>query len=225
MSKDDKIRVLLNLLEKKRDLYTDLEYSYIKYYFQSNEFLIDENIDEGIRELVDEAGLLPKEENIYDYFTDFITDRYDVEGKKIIEVGGGVFARLSKRLSLKQKNGIITVYDPRLDPTLEATNKFILKRDRFSVDTDIKDTDLLVGLMPCEGANSLVAQALRKDRDFILWLCEGGPHGDMFDFYEDAENWMKSLIYYTRMELEQRGKTLTLKKEDRFAPYPIITNV
>lgn len=225
MEKMAQKELLLHLLDEKQDLYTTLEYSYIKNYFLSERFLKDEYIDEGLREIVDEAGLLPQDENIYDYFTDFIIDRYDIEGKKIIEVGGGVFARLAKRLSLKQESGLVTVYDPRLDPSIESTDKLVLKKETFYVDTDIEDTDLLVGLMPCEGANSLIAQATRKDRDFILWLCEGGPHGDCFDYFEDADEWLNSTIYFAERDLESRGKVLTIKKEDKFSPYPIITNV
>ena len=224
MEKVEITKSILDFLEDKKDLYTDLELSFIKNYFHSDNYSFAE-CDEGLRELLDVVDLLPKEDNIYDYFTDFITDRYDINNKEIIEVGGGVFARLAKRLSLKQSNGLVTVYDPRLDPTMESTDRLVLKKERFSVDTEIGKTDLLVGLMPCEGANSLVTQAVRKKRDFILWLCEGGPHGDYFDYFECEEEWMDSLMYFADQDLRNYGKRLIKIKKDKFSPYPIITNV
>ena len=218
------LNVLLDLIESKKELYTEFEYDYIRNTFLKGRY--DEvKQDEGIREILDEVDMLPEEENVYKYFTDFILSRCDINNKRIIEVGGGVFGRLSKRLNLKQENGIITIYDPRLDPTIKSTDRMIFKKEKFTKKTDISDIDLLVGLMPCEGANPLVEQAIKYDKDFILWLCEGGPHGDIFDYFEDEYEWMDSLLYFTGSSLENKGKKLYIKKEERLSPYPIITNV
>ena len=215
---------LLEFIDSKKDLYNEFEFDYVRNTFLHGRY--DEvKRDEGIREVLDETGLLPDEDNIYKYFTDFILSRCDINNKRIIEVGGGVFGRLSKRLSLKQQNGVITIYDPRLDPTMKSDDRLIFKKEKFTRCTDVSDTDLLVGLMPCEGANPLVEQAIKYDKDFILWLCEGGPHGDIFDYFEDADEWMDSLLYFASSDLEEKGKKLYIKKEERLSPYPIITNV
>ena len=214
----------LLLLDEKHDLYTDFELSYIKNCITHNYFP-DLFFDEGIREIFDEIGYLPDDENVYKIFLNYITSLCDVNDKNIIEVGGGVFARLSKRLSLEQKNGKITVYDPRLDPTIESTDRFVCKKEDFTIDHDIGDTDLMIGLMPCQGAEPLLRQALDHDRDFILWLCEGGPHGDCFDYFEDADEWVGSIMYWAGRSLEEKGQKLRVKKMDKLAPYPIITNL
>ena len=41
---------------------------------------------------------------------DLLSKKFNYQDRNIIEVGGGVFARLAKRLSLKQKNGIMVYY-------------------------------------------------------------------------------------------------------------------
>ena len=211
-------------LNKKKDLYSDFEISYIK------SAMLDECYsgyfyEEGIRELFDEVGFLPDDENIYIAFIDYIKNKYDINNKNIIEVGGGIFARLSRRLTLEQKNGIITVYDPRLDPEIESSDRLVLKREKFTNKTDICNTDLLVGLMPCQGAEPLLEQALTHDRDFVLWLCEGGPHGDCFDYFEDDYEWIDSMVYEAKRGLADKNKKLKIKKLEEFSPYPIISSI
>jgi len=215
---------VLDLLKRKPGLYNLYEIEYIKNMILSSS---DHEMfyDEGIREIFDELGLLPDNENIYLAFLDYIKSKCDIEDKHIIEVGGGIFPRLAKRISLEQKSGTITVYDPRLDPEEKSTDRLILKKEKFDNDTKIGNTDLLIGLMPCKGAEYIVNQAMWHDRDFIIWLCEGGLHGDFFDYFEDEDEWRDSLINYANRQLEDKGKKIKIKKMEEFSPYPIISNI
>ena len=215
---------VLELFKKKPNLYDEYEISFIKNAILSG-YDGSYFYDEGIREIFDELGLLPNKNNIYMAFIDLIKSKCDINGKNILEVGGGTFPRLAKRLSLEQKNGTITVYDPRLDPSIKSTDRLILKKEKFDNETKIGNTDLFLGLMPCKGAEFLLNQALKNDRDFILWLCEGGPHGDYFDYFEDESEWLDSIICHTDRRLEEKGQKIKIKKMEDYSPYPIISNI
>ena len=182
-------------------------------------------IMELVREVLDELGFIPDDYNIYQEFARFIDDVHGIDQKNIVEIGGGRFPRLAKRLKERQNYGKITVYDPNLSLE-ESSDRLVLKRRRASLYTDVGDCDLIVGLMPCKGADVLLDLALNNNKDFVLWLCEGGPHGDEFDFFEDENEWRESMIDKARNAVEKNnmGK-LIIKKIDRFSnKFPIIYN-
>ena len=79
--------------------------------------------------------------------------------------------------------------------------------------------------MPCKGAEPLLEQATKKNIDFMLWFCEGGAHGDCFDYFEDEEEWLGSMMYTAQRGVEdsKMGK-LKVKKLEEFSHYPIIYN-
>lgn len=179
-----------------------------------------------MREIYDELGIIPDEKNMYIVFLKIMEEVFGIDGKHIVEVGGGILPRLGKRIHLQQKKGSITVYDPRLGHDIEGEESFILKREQFTRDTPLKkETDLIVGLMPCKGAEALLDQALKNNIDFLLWLCEGGPHGDYFDYFEDDEEWLSSTIQYAKRGVESKdmGK-LMIKYCKPFSTYPIVYN-
>ena len=182
-------------------------------------------IIELVREILDELNFIPEDYNIYHEFADFVDEVHGLDDKHIVEIGGGIFARLANRIRDKQVNGKITVYDPRL-ATEKESDEMVLKRQRASAYTDIDDCDLIIGLMPCKGAEVLLDLALKNKKDFVLWLCEGGPHGDEFDFYEDEYEWRENMIDKARKGVKSNnmGK-LRIKKLDKFSTeYPIIYN-
>lgn len=179
-----------------------------------------------IREICDHLGLIPEDKNIYVAFQKLIEEQFGIEGKHIVEVGGGIIPNLGKRIHLGQKTGSIIVYDPRLGKEFESEDRFTLKREEFKENTPIPEkTDLMIGLMPCKGAEALIDSALEHKKDFIVWLCEGGPHGDYFDYFESDEEWLDSTIFYATSEVESKkmGKLMVKKMED-FSEYPIIYN-
>ena len=91
---------------------------------------------------------------------------------------------------------------------------------------NLEGYDLVVSLMPCKGAEAVLDACVEQDKDFIVGLCEGGPHGDCFDFYEDEEEWIHSMISYTESRLKRKGTGKLLKKQfDNCGyPYPVIYN-
>ena len=174
---------------------------------------------------LDELDLIPEDYNIYNEFMNFIDDVHGIGNKNIVEIGGGRFPRLAKRINNSRDNGKITVYDPRLS-TEESDDRLVLKRKKASSHTDIDDCDLIIGLMPCKGAEVLLDLAIKNNKDFVLWLCEGGSHGDEYDFFEDDDEWRQSMIFKAEKGIREKnmGK-LKIKKLDRFSNrFPIIYN-
>lgn len=177
------------------------------------------------REVLDELGFIPCEHNIYEKFSNVVASVHGLDNKNIIEIGGGRFPRLAKRIRLKQKKGSITVYDPNLHEEFDS-ERFKLRKKRANSYTDVNNCDLIIGLMPCKGAEILLDLALKNKKDFVLWLCEGGPHGDEFDFFEDDEEWRNYMIDRAKsgVEANDMGK-LKIKMISEFSDkYPIIYN-
>ena len=210
-------------LEEHPDYYDSYEIDFLK---RSNSSLFKLFTGDVSREIYDELDLIPDEYNMYLAFLDLLEEKFGIEDKNIVEVGRGIIPRLAKRINMKQKNGTITVYDPRLGSDIHGNERLILKREKFDRGTIIDaDTDLIIGLMPCKGAEYLIEQAGNNGIDFMLWLCEGGPHGDIFDFYESDEEWLDSMMYYAKSKVENNkmGK-LMVKRIDELSDYPIIYN-
>lgn len=205
-----------NLLSKKE----------IKYLLSYNG-----NLDEDIRrypdyfrQIYDELNLIQDDNNIYLGFLKMLEEEFPIENRQIIEVGAGRIPTLGKRISLKQKNGTITVYDPLININEKETSKFHIKREKFDRTTPLNNTNLIIGFMPCEGADIIVERATKEKIDFMIALCEGGPHGDIYDYFESDEEWRNSLMIYASNKLEEySNSTLKVKTLEKYHnPYPVI---
>lgn len=219
-----KKKIIINYLMKYPNIFTDLEKKQIINYIDS--FGKYKFVPDTVREVYDELGIIQDDNNIYLGFIELIRNIYDIDDMKIVEVGGGVLPRLGKRLSDIISTGSITVYDPRLSVYESNNEKLRLVRENFSINTNISDADLLIGLMPCEACDVIVESALMYEKNFILALCEGGAHGEEFDYFEDEEEWQNSIIRQTKKEVEEKGMgKLKIKYLKEYGnPYPIIYN-
>ena len=215
---------IVHFLEEYPDIFTDIEKRYIMCYADALDK--EKLIPDIIREVYDELSVIPDENNIYIGFMNLISEIYDIKDKKILEIGGGVLPRLGKRISTVLDTGKIVVYDPRLSHYEQSTDKMRLVKKEFRRDSSIDDADLIIGLMPCKAAEVIVDSAITNNVDFVLALCEGGFHGDEYDFYESPEEWINSMISYTRREVEDKGMgQLKIKSLEKYgSPYPVIYN-
>lgn len=176
------------------------------------------------REIFDKLGLMPHEANVYSRFADLVNELYDIKGMNILEVGGGVYPTFAERICTKA--GKVTVYDPKLAKGEADTEKLKLVRKDFNKQMCLRDYDLVLALMPCKGAEAVLDACVEQDKDFIVGLCEGGPHGDYFDFYEDEDEWIHSMITYadSRIRRNGKGKVLTKQLDGCSYPYPVVYN-
>lgn len=206
------------------NLYDDFEKQYIIGNIKAEDFPQLYSV-EMVREVLDALRLIPSNHNIYEDYIHFINEIHDIKNKNILEVGGGVIPRLGERLSEYQESGSITVYDPRLYQEQDDC-KLILKKKRVTTSTDVTDVDLIIGLMPCKGAEELIKLAIKNKKDFVVWLCEGGPHGDYFDFYQDEFEWRSSMITLAEEGIQKKGMgKLLVKTMPKYNNnYPIIYN-
>ena len=183
-------------------------------------------IPDLVREIYDRLGLLDDKDNMYLGFIDLLDSEFPYKERNIIEVGGGIFPSLAKRISSLQTTGKIKVYDPRLAKNEHNGHKLTLMREKFYSNTKIEDANLLIGFMPCEATYNIIASATRNNTDFMIALCEGGPHGDIFDYFESDQDWLNSMIYMAECGVEDNNMG-TLEKtylKSYHNPYPVIYN-
>ena len=219
-----KIMLINEFLARHKDEIDPYEYEFIKRnltHINGENFMYFPFIT---REIFDKLGLMPHEANVYSRFADFVNELYDIKDMNILEVGGGVYPTLAERICTKA--GKVTVYDPRLSKGEVDTDKLKLVRKDFKKNMSLRDYDLVLALMPCRGAEAVLDACVEQDKDFIVGLCEGGPHGDCFDFYEDEDEWIHSMITYsdTRIRRNGKGKVLTKHLDGCSYPYPIVYN-
>ena len=216
--------IISNIIKQKKELFSEFEIDMIKDMVLSGDYP-DIYHQDVLRELFDEVGLLPDEENMYETFIQEINNQFDIKNNHIVEVGGGIFPRLAKRISLKQNLGTITVYDPRLDLEEKSNEKMILKREEFTGKQSIENCNLIIGLMPCQGINPLLDAAVAYNKDFMVWFCEGGPHGDYYDYFEDDYEWFDSTMEHLEYQVKKKNMgTVKMKTLSKFSDYPIVYN-
>ena len=205
--------------------YGEFEYQKMSYCIR-NMSIRDLANHELIQDLLCKVGVLPEDYNIYDEFVNVLTSVFDIEGKNIVEIGGGVHTSLADKLIMRQKEGTVQVYDPRLRAYGTENPRLILKKEKARYDTPMDDVDLLIGLRPCKGAETLLSLAIKNNIDFMLWLCEGGPHGEEYDYYDSVDEWLNATLSKAEEgiinnNMGQLKKIYVKKFSDKF---PIIYN-
>lgn len=223
LSKEQRQEKVKKFIEKYKDKFTELEKRVILAASpeSSKTFLTD-----VVRQVFSELEFIDEEDDIYNAFIDIIEKEFGLE-RNIVEIGGGVVPSLAKKIALKQKTGTITVYDPRLIDTLYSDiPNLTLKRQKFSKETNIPDSNLYIAFMPCEATEMIIEAVGEKKQDFIIAACEGGPHGEMFDYFESDEEWLGCMLYYAKRKIEKAdlGELCTTDLEEYNDPYPVFFN-
>lgn len=218
-----RIMKLHDFISRHREDFDDFELEW----FQRNIARMEDNFNYYpfvIREIYDILKLVDDKKNLYHRFYELVKELYDIRGKRILEVGAGVYPTLADRLCTEA--GIVVCYDPRLTRSREDTPKLKLVRKDFKKNMSLADYDLVISLMPCKGAEAVCDACVEQDKDFIVGLCEGGPHGDYHDYFEDDIEWRSSIMSYTDVRLRRNGtgKILTKELDGCSYPYPIIYN-
>lgn len=179
-----------------------------------------------VRQVFDELGFIDEEDNIYSGFINIIEKEFGLD-KNIVEVGGGVVPSLAKKIALKQNKGTITVYDPRLIETLhQDIPNLILKKEKFTKETK-EQANLYIAFMPCEATQQVIETIGLNKQDFIIAACEGGPHGELFDYFESDEEWLHCMLWYARRTIEntELGELIVSNELEKYNdPYPVFYN-
>lgn len=212
---------ILNFLKDHEEDYTDEEKDFIlKNYTWGRK---KDLVSDILRQIYDELNLLEDSQNIYTGFIDLLEEHFDIN-QNIIEIGGGKIPSLGKRLALRQKSGTVTVYDDKLISThTDIPNLSLIKR-RLSPREIIKEANIIIGFMPCEGTETAIKLAENNKLDFMIAFCEGSCQNEDFDM--PTEDWEQRMIYEAKKassiaNLGTVKKTYMLKYQN---PYPIIYN-
>ena len=195
-------------------------------------FVEDKKVEDTpdiLMQLYAEFHLLSVKENYYAAFAKKIGKIYGWN-TRILEIGGGFFPAFSRTMHAYQEKkgmGTITVYDPQLVVTkLEGIS---LKKEEFTKETDIKDYDLLVGIMPCTVTRLMIQKAIQEHKEFFIALC-GCTHFDieelprsMFGFIPlSYEDWVTQ-VYALAKEQEKDGFEVTMEDAKQYSfQYPVI---
>lgn len=205
--------------EFEQSFLRDLDIATIRKYY--------DYIPDICKQILEEIGYYDdkKEESSYEAFINLLDNEFGIDNN-IIEVGGGIVPTLGYKISLRQNKGSITIYDPRLTNYHKENDKFILKKELFHRNTDVTNTDILIGFMPCESTQTIIENATYNNKDFMIAMCEGGPHGDEFDYYESVDEWLGSMLYLAERRIEEKGmgKLEVLSFEKYGHEYPLIYN-
>lgn len=149
--------------------YSRLESIHIYQYFylgRTNDY-----IDNILQEALDQIDVLEESRNFYKIYTDLLESNYGLD-HNIVEVGGGRFARLAKHMAKRQTSGNITMYDPNLLSTQTNQPNLLLLKDIFSHNTQLGNTETLVGLLPCEATDVMIDLACKNKINFQIALCD-----------------------------------------------------
>ncbi len=164
---------------------------------------LDKMIPSNFYSIYDRLGMIPDSVNHYDRFINKLEQVHNL-GCNILEVGGGNLPRIAERIAKRQIDigcGSITVMDPSLSVKKSKYKNLKLCKEKFTLETDIKDYDLLIGLFPCTVMELMLHKALIENKDLFFRMCDCVHYSD--DLSEELYNYyLEHPDYYQKMLIE-----------------------
>ena len=165
---------LLYYLYQFEERYGDaLDNEELKYIFKNCE--LGNHLDEVpyiLTQFYSEFDLLDDNKNIYLYLLKKIKENFNIEKKRILEVGGGPTPQLGKLLA-KEASEVI-VMDTNLSIKNNKLKNLYLNQQYFLPFTDISKYDLIISYMACGAAESIICNCANNNKDFFIGLCPCG---------------------------------------------------
>ena len=149
---------------------------------------LDKRIPSNYYAIYDVLKMIPSNINLYDNFLKKLESKFELDCN-ILEVGGGNLPRIAERIAKKQLDigcGSITVIDSNLAINNTKYSNLKLCRNEFTLDTDISNFGLIIGLFPCEATEVIVHKSLINNKSFFIRLCDCIHPFD--DFSEEEYN-------------------------------------
>ena len=112
------------------------------------------------------------ENNPFKIFRSFIDEQYGLD-RDILEVACGHIPNLALDIDLQQQRrgtGSIEVYDDALILTTGWGNVVANKR-RISEQTDVSKFSLIISMLPCEAARTIIEVANKNDIEMVMYQC------------------------------------------------------
>ncbi len=185
------------------------------------------DLPDVVREIYDMLDLIKPEKNIFLGFIDLIKENFDIDSN-IVEVGGGIFPTLGKRIALSQNTGSVTVYDPRLYTTIPISNNLKLVDKKFDNHISISGTDLIVGLQPYGATEEIIKTACLNGTNFMIALgkAEESFGGGWYVDDIQQQTWENRIIKIAKQRLGESGMgSLEITNLSKYGSnYPVIYN-
>lgn len=218
-------QAVLDYIEKHYCDYTEHERNYIKRnisYSKNKNSVTTIKTPHFLRQIYDELGLIPDNENMYHGFVKLLEEKMDIN-RDVIEVASGIIPNVARRVASRQKSGSITSYDPRLTVQTAILPNMTIKRENFTSKTKVKPNSLLLGFMPCEATIDIIESAAINNADFMIGLCEGGSR-KKFYWLEYEDEWLGFVNSYANTKFRKREDVTieTASLSDYGDPYPVI---
>ena len=146
-------------------------------------------------------------------FANFLAKKIP-SGAKILEVGCGRTARLSRFLS--QKGFYMTCIDPKLEVVSGEHVEFI--KETFDYKKfDLSPYDYIIGQEPCDATEHIVRACINQNKPFMITLC-GVPHKlNSGKTPKDVYEWYNYLVYINSKDIKLRYISL-----DPFSDTPML---
>lgn len=174
------------------------------------------------------CGIESQDGTFYNAHLDRLKDIYGLD-KNIVEVASGVIPSFAKKIYKEQMRlgkGTITIYEPDLlFEREESCPKMVINRKNFNSTCNIKDSDLIAGLFPCEATEPIIEEACKYDKDFYVAMC-GCVHfrNANIPYSESNSRLYQSYVIDLADRLVSSNKELVVDMlDDKYmVPYPII---
>lgn len=188
------------------DKYTPNVRDFIKKNFLSDYF--ENFVENDIMDQVYSAvGVYDNTPNIYDTFIEEMQRNFDID-RRLVEVASGWYPALAEKVSVRQKCGSITIYEPSL--LMDTHDKFKIIKEPLEESTIVTDADMIYALRPCNAIENIIKVANHNDLDLFVGLC-GCTHFGVFDDFfevldEDLKKWYKYLEELVQVTLPANRK-------------------
>ena len=158
-------------IEEYGDLYSEEAYEYIIDNFWT--YLYSPMAPDILMQVYSEIGVEPVRGTFYNAHLKNIESLFGLD-TNIIEVASGMIPSFAKKIAERQarlKKGTITIYDPLLLRTTSKYPNMTLHKDKFTRHTDIKDADLVAGILTCEATEEMIVAACNQRKNFYIAMC------------------------------------------------------
>lgn len=177
-------------------------------------------------QICDELGLIPDNQNPYKAFSEVLNQEFNIENKRIKEIGGGKLLRVGKRIANIQNMGTITIYDTNsVIKDGEYPNLRIVKK-KFKDNSDANGADVLVGLLAYTSADVVIKAAIEKDIDFMIALFDKQNSYLFCEGNEDSLDQVEKFVATSCKNVAESnlGKLKIKRLNEIGKQYPIIYN-
>ena len=145
------------------------------------------NNNDVINQIYCYLEIVPDNINPYKEFIK-ILKQYFNNKKSILEVGAGYIPIVAKYL---ENDYDMTIMDPKI--IFKNYAKGTIENEFFTLNTNLDKYDLIIGYNPCEATESMIINAIKHKKDFIIATC-GCSYLPLSYKDRTKENWHRYLI-------------------------------